>query len=232
MSSLECSLCHSVFHKLVIIPCGHTFDEICIQQYINYHKRTSASNEFACPLCRTLLDINIPLVLNQSVRTIMHSKSITEIYLIDIATMEEQQLVRSFLDRIIPESINSSEGTQVIIQTANGLFPVQGGNQRSILEMPMIVRTDMKDTLRDAINMLQQMKQDANVNTCKLCILTRGNKIRADKNMIDKNIINKCYIVHVGDKNLRLARQFANDIDGHFNQTTLDAFTEHFRFYF
>ena len=123
----------------------------------------------------------------------------------------------------------------MIVQTASGVISLPEGNEQRVLEMPLIVKTDMEDMLRGVTNLLLGMKERASVNTCKLCILTRGNQIRVDKSMIDKNIISQCYVVHVGNKNLHRARKFANDIDchlGHFAQTTIDAFVEHFIFYF
>jgi Lon protease-like protein len=46
---LECPLCYRVFHQPITLPCGHSFDKVCLARVFDYTSK--------CPLCRLQIHI-------------------------------------------------------------------------------------------------------------------------------------------------------------------------------
>lgn len=122
----------------------------------------------------------------------------------------------------------------MIAQTASGLTSIED-SEHCVLQMPISGFTNFPDALQSARNVLRQKKRDAVANICKICMLTDGKKIHVHKKTTDKDEIDQRYLVHVGDKHLSRSKELADDINflfGHFIETTIDAFAEHFMLYF
>ncbi len=69
----------------------------------------------------------------------------------------------------------------------------------------------------------------------KICILTDGSTKHSNLTKIDSNIINKRFIIHIGDKNSSRTREVATKINfqfGSFNSKTLEVYVQHFLTYF
>jgi hypothetical protein len=65
----------------------------------------------------------------------------------------------------------------------------------------------------------------------KICILTDGLTKHSKITKINSDIINQCFIIHIGEKNITRTRELADKINfqfGYFNEKTLDIYVQHF----
>ncbi|CAC5419253.1 TRIM56 [Mytilus coruscus] len=66
LETFSCPICSETFKSPKILPCLHTFCELCIHEFIlsTGRKKDNKISEFACPICRTVV---IPLNPDESI---------------------------------------------------------------------------------------------------------------------------------------------------------------------
>lgn len=96
-SDQQCSLCLRNLHDPIIIHCGHTFDRLCIQKFIDTNQIFHSGRQNRCPLCNAPFDPKTDLILDKTLVNLIQYEPKFEFFLIDVILPEHKKTVVGFL---------------------------------------------------------------------------------------------------------------------------------------